>query len=262
LRSTSFEILRNIDMSNESEHHVGTQEVAEVTEPFSRTSTQSAEEPSSHLSSDFEVAKTLFIKAHGLPNIRKPGPSEQTEIEITSLPSDNLIYTSKREGKWASSTQLFNSLGVVVGKVNSDRFSNGLFKTIEVEVLGGEHMEVVKIKRRAIMTRACVFTFGGCDWEWRYGRKAEGAKHNGHTLLVLGRSRGGIMETAARLVRDEEAAVMGDTKSTYAGRGGKLELGRDVVGGGEEMESVVVMSALIMLKKEVDRKRQIERGYP
>jgi hypothetical protein len=144
--------------------------------------------------------------------------------------------------------------GETLGKVIGDRFSNFPLRVIEIHLLGKEETETVKIKRRALMTRACVFVYRGWEWEWRYGRSDEGAKMNGHTLLVLERIRegGGEKEVVARLVRDQAADEKGGTKPTDAGRGGKLELSVDE---GQKVEVLVIMSCLVMLKKEIDRRR-------
>ena len=105
------------------------------------------------------------------------------------------------------------------------------------------------------MTRACVFNYNGWEWEWRYGRSDEGAKMNGHTLLVLERIRegGGEKAVVARLVRDHDADERGGTKAIDAGRGGKLEL--SIADEGQKIEVLVIMSCLVMLKKEIDRRR-------
>ena len=111
-------------------------------------------------------------------------------------------------------------------------------------------MEEVKLKRKALMTRSCVFEFRDKEYEWRYGRAKEGAKMNGHTLLVCEKRDGGVKERVAQLVRDEGVnREMGVTK-TETGRGGRL----DFMGESEE-EELILMSCLIMLKKEIDRRR-------
>ena len=72
---------------------------------------------------------------------------------------------------------------------------------------------------------------------------------NGHTLLVCEKRDGGVKERVAQLVRDEGVnREMGVTK-TEAGRGGRL----DFMGGSEEV--LILMTCLVMLKKEIDRRR-------
>jgi hypothetical protein len=139
--------------------------------------------------------------------------------------------------------------------MTGDRFSNFPLRVIEIHLLGKEGSETVKIKRRALMTRACIFVYRGWEWEWRYGRSDEGAKMNGHTLLVLERIKegGGEKAAVAKLVRNHGADEEGGTKPTDAGRGGKLEL--SIADEGQKVEILVIMSCLVMLKKEIDRRR-------
>jgi hypothetical protein len=59
-------------------------------------------------------------------------------------------------------------------------------------------------------------------------------------------------------VRDHDANEKGGTKPTDAGRGGKLELG--IADKGQQVEVLVIMSCLVMLK-EIDRRRTA-RGIP
>lgn len=83
---------------------------------------------------------------------------------------------------------------------------------------------------------------------------------NGHTLLILQRHKEGVLEkhVVARLVRDRVADEDGGTNATDAGRGGRLEL-RIGEEEGMKVEVLVVMSCLVMLKKEMDRRRH---SYP
>ena len=119
----------------------------------------------------------------------------------------------------------------------------------------GGGKEVVRMRRKALMTRACVFEYDGWEWEWRYGRSEEGAKMNGHTLLVCERTRAGEKEKVALLVRDHDMDEKGDTSKLGAGRGGRLDLKIVEEERTEELEILLVMSCLVMLKKEIDRRR-------
>ena len=113
-------------------------------------------------------------------------------------------------------------------------------------------MEEVKMKRKALMTRSCVFDFKGEEYEWRYGRSEEGAKMNGHTLLVCEKRDGGVKERAAQLTREENVDREMGLKKMEVGRGGRLDfIGKE----DREREVLVVMGCLVMLKKEIDRRR-------
>ena len=97
-------------------------------------------------------------------------------------------------------------------KVEGDSFSSFAFRApIRIDVLG----ENVILKRRAIMTRACVFECRGEEREWRYGKKEEGAKMNGHTLLILEKTKmDGKREKVAHLLRDAKEDEMQGSRKT------------------------------------------------
>jgi hypothetical protein len=141
--------------------------------------------------------------------IRIPGHSSDVEIPITtsSSLSSSHVYKSIRPYRWASPFVLHDHEGKTVAKVDGDRFSNFPLRTIVISLFGGkgEEEEEAKMKRKALMTRSCVFEYTSEEFEWRYGRQDEGANMNGHTLLVLEKKLGGgVKEKVAQLVRDEE----------------------------------------------------------
>jgi hypothetical protein len=225
----------------------------ESQEPLSRTSSQSALSTHSTTRLSFFPSKSLYIHAHGIPVIRLPGPSADVSIPITttSSPSSSIIYRAIRPHRWASSFSLHNAKGGVIAKVDGDRFSNFPLRTIVIQLLGNG-MEEAKMKRKALMTRSCVFDFRSEEYEWRYGRSEEGAKMNGHTLLVCEKRDGGVKQRVAQLTRDENVDREMGIKKTEAGRGGRLDfMGKE----DGEREVLVVMSCLVMLKKEIDRRR-------
>ena len=231
-------------------------------EPLSRTSSQSAASMSTPITrSHFQPNHSLFIHAQGIAVLRIPGPTSQTSIPITEYSSGKNVYTSVRNHKWGSQWELTHETGFsgeakVVGRINGDRFSNLPLRAIGIELITqGGGMEVVKMRRKALMTRACVFEYGGWEWGWRYGRSEEGAKMNGHTLLVCERTRAGEKVKIAQLVRDQEMDEKGGTGKAVAGRGGRLDIKILEEKDREQMEVLVVMSCLVMLKKEIDRRR-------
>jgi hypothetical protein len=171
------------------------------------------------------------------------------------------IYTSERPSRWSATTFLVSSTGETFGKIIGNCFSHLPLCAIELLLLSKEgETEIVEIKCKALMTRACAFTYHGWEFKWRYVRADEGAKMNGHTLLILQRHKEGVLEkhVVARLVRDRVADEDGGTNATDAGRGGRLEL-RIGEEEGMKVEVLVVMSCLVMLKKEMDRRRH---SYP
>lgn len=118
-------------------------------------------------------------------------------------------------------------------------------------------------------SRTLAFGFGRRRFEWRYGgrkerkRVAEARGEGCDNLLILEWVMGDERRQVARLVRGEETRTPG-TKKSNAGNGGRLELsleGEWLSGDGMEgrgsgiSEAVVVVTVLVMLKKEIDRMR-------
>jgi hypothetical protein len=239
-------------------------EVSSDEEPLSRTSSQSAASVSDAsylpLTTLFTPTKSFFVHAHGLSSFHLVLPRQDTSIKITDS-SGATVFTSERPSRWSATTSLHSASGETLGEMTGDRFSNLPLRVIDIRLLGADGPEVVKIKRKGTATRACVFDYGGWEWKWRYGRHKEGAKTNGHTLLVLQRKQkgGDEKEVVARLWRDHDADKEGGTKPTDAGRGGRLELG--FAEEERNVEVLVIMSCLVMLKKEIDRRRAA-RGLP
>jgi hypothetical protein len=96
----------------------------------------------------------------------------------------------------------------------------------------------------------------GSTFEWRYARKSdEGAKRA--KLLVLEKKEGvsGKRRRIAQLVRNEQTRPQGTSKTT-AGNGGELVLDRNA--SDELDEALVVATCLLMLKKEIDRRRTLQ----
>jgi len=139
-----------------------------------------------------------------------------------------------------------------------------------------EGEETFEIKSSGMWTRSCRFEWRGETWEWRYaGRKekrveAEAEEMDVNNLLVLERWVEGSGEgegkenrrRVARLIRGEDTRTPGTKRSDW-GNGGRLEMRLEEEGceerrGINEVEVVVVVTALVILKKEVDRLRGIQ----
>ena len=122
----------------------------------------------------------------------------------------------------------------------------------------GEEFEVLG---KSLVSRSTVFECRGVRFEWRYvGRKerSEGVS----SLLVLEKVEGERVRVA-QLVRGEGTRSPGSSGSS-AGNGGRLEvcldcLDGEVKGEGKVIdEKMVVSTCLVMLKKEVDRRRALQ----
>lgn len=109
--------------------------------------------------------------------------------------------------------------------------------------------------------------FDSAKWgrfEWRYCGRKERAQvgNNINSLLVLEKiidvpGVGDHKVRVAQLIRSEETRTPG-TRATHAGNGGRLEM--HIADGDEIMvdEVTVVVTCLVMLKKEIDRLRAMQ----
>lgn len=127
-----------------------------------------------------------------------------------------------------------------------------------------EEFEVVN---KGFTTRAQVFRTHLGTFQWRYAGREERKAAGANNLMVLDRIikvalEGGKQEEkripVARLVRNAEVRSK-ETKITTAGNGGRLMMNlmewEGTKGDAEQVEVLVVASCLVMLKKEVDRRR-------
>lgn len=125
--------------------------------------------------------------------------------------------------------------------------------------LGADEFEMVP---KSLLTRTVGFETGRWGrFEWRYGNRVERGQHGADNLLILekvGVGAGVGRVRVAQLVRNDVLRTPG-TKYSAAGNGGRLQM--DLVGDkGHEVvdEVVVVVTCLVMLKKEIDRLRAIQ----
>lgn len=112
------------------------------------------------------------------------------------------------------------------------------------------------------MSRTRVFVLpDGRRLEWRYRREkgvkgegeGEGGRRRGRTLVLM--EEGKVL---AMLVRNEKTRKMLGSRKWSAGCGGELVLGPEIGVKGGMSEDVVVASCLVMLKKELDRRRALQ----
>jgi len=120
-----------------------------------------------------------------------------------------------------------------------------------------------EVTRKGVFTRSCEWQsrrFG--KLEWRYGSRSERGALPGNisSLLILEKVTKEVegeqeRTMVARLIRGDETRTPG-TGSWSSGNGGQLEIFAGDIQDEEEFEAMVVSTCLLMLKKEIDRKRR------
>jgi hypothetical protein len=126
--------------------------------------------------------------------------------------------------------------------------------------------DVFEMSGKSLLTRTiCFVSRKWGRFEWRYCSKKERGEvgENINSLLVLEKITGvpgGPREDrvrVAQLIRCEETRTPG-TKASYAGNGGRLEMCLVGEEGSIADEITVVVTCLVMMKKEIDRLRTVQ----
>jgi len=211
----------------------------------------------------FKAGTTLHIGARGIGVWRFPLPSSELEIPIYRN-DGTLAYTSTREKRSSGNCVLNHPK---IGDLVSTSYFWGPSREPVLKMLqapGGPDDEInaIKIKGKWV-SRSTAFTLGdGRAFEWGYAhtKDSQGKRVNLVVLRQQGQSevktkgsKGG--KILAQLVRGEETRVEG-TKRCTAGNGGQLMLDQDAASSLDE--AVIVATCLMMLKKEIDRRRFVQ----
>ncbi|EPS40498.1 hypothetical protein H072_5645 [Dactylellina haptotyla CBS 200.50] len=135
------------------------------------------------------------------------------------------------------------------------------------EEAGEEDDVTITVSSRGITTRAQIMQTQLGTFAWRFASREERRDAAADNLLVLERIttvKGNKQEhrhRVAQLVRNAEFRSAGSNKRT-AGNGGRLMLDlsqwADSKGEAEQIEALALASCLVMLKKEVDRRRALQ----
>lgn len=216
----------------------------------------------------FHATTSLQIQSSGHALLAFPTPPKQLTTAIFTLsPSgrcDRPLYLSTRAVRNSGNCTLVRADDEGATPIAETKYRWG--PSADPVVCVGD--EEVVIQRRKWTCRTINFSWSGRRYEWRYGSKSErrgveGERREGcQSLLLLerveGEGKGEVRTLVARFVRGEETRTPG-TKASHAGNGGRLEMalergGEDLFAGGVG-EEVVVATVLVMLKKEVDRRR-------
>lgn len=216
---------------------------------------------------DFHPTSFLQIQSVGKAPISFPTPAKELEIPIFSIETGRPVYLSIRPSRRKGSCRLVGAEDETETTIARTTYFFGPGRSPQVRIGADDDLDadVFNLDSKSLLTRAVVFE--SRKWgkfEWRYARKNERAAvgENINNILVLEQLVGfenGKEERVrvAQLVRSEETRTPG-TKAMYAGNGGRLEM---CLGGGEKREKdsidavTVVVTCLVMLKKEVDRLR-------
>ncbi|KAF8535963.1 hypothetical protein BDD12DRAFT_853172 [Trichophaea hybrida] len=200
----------------------------------------------------FEPTRTLTLNTKGQSWFRLPLPPRDLVTEILR-DFNTPAYTSTRLTRCSGDCVLVSHpSGAEVAKTTYF-FGPGRSRSPLITFLGDSDEDTSETHVESmgrICGRNATFTHAGVRWEWLYETDVRPRISDGEAmktnLLVLYRAG----QKVAELVRNDETRTEGTSKS-YAGNGGVLVLG-------DVDEVVVVTTACVMLKREVDRRRLVQ----
>lgn len=205
----------------------------------------------------FHPTRKLIIDAHGIGIFRFPVPSNELEIPIYSEEGKKL-YTSKR-AKRSSGSCVLSSFKE--GDIVETEYFFGPGRDPILRVLDPAGKRATEAKVQGMwLSRAVEFEFPGrakVEWGYEKEKKSNGGRVNLIVLREAGCGKGGAGKrgrTIARLVRSDETRTPGSSRCS-AGNGGELLIDESGLEALALDEGLVVASCLVMLKKEVDRRR-------
>ncbi|KAF2276501.1 uncharacterized protein EI97DRAFT_42001 [Westerdykella ornata] len=200
----------------------------------------------------FKAAKSLTVSAKGISAIRLPTPSSQLTIDIFNS-DGSLAYRSTRANRCSGNSLLSDSHG---RPALATEYFFGPNRDPVIHILDENSVEIADTKTVSRWTsRSHTFLLpDGREFTWKYVKErlfAGDAKKVTSLVLTCGEKR------LAVLRRDSETRTPG-TKACTAGNGGELLLSEEVGSKEGVSEEVVVATCLLMLKKEIDRRRAIQ----
>lgn len=220
----------------------------------------------------FKTTKSLQIEANGQPLIAFPLCSGLTstyifEVDAAGDSSSELAYESIRTKKRSGNSILVRAGHEPEAPVCSTSYRFGPGRPPRLCMHGlREAEEEYELVSKGYMTRGQRIRTHLGTFEWRYASRKERKAENADSLLVMdlvttvstdGEERE-QRRKVAQLVRSDEYRTPG-TRGSTAGNGGRLMMDlRDWVdskGEVEQMEVLAVATCLVMLKKEVDRRK-------
>ncbi|KAF2680477.1 hypothetical protein K458DRAFT_421417 [Lentithecium fluviatile CBS 122367] len=233
-------------LSDDEKQELITAETASVNSGTTLGAASSASELS------FTPTKSYHINTRGVSALRLPLPPKELVTTIHNF-DGSIAYQSTRERPSSGNCVLTNAEGQqLIG--TTYYFGPGKDPALTRLDVGGGKDNVIKTASRWTSRSQKFVLPDGRSFEWEYKReKGFGGKGKKGTALVLTMGK----KRLAALIRNEETRTPG-SKSCSAGNGGELVLG-DEVGGKEGVgEELVIASCLLMLKKEIDRRRTVQ----
>ncbi|KAJ5933280.1 hypothetical protein N7516_007769 [Penicillium verrucosum] len=212
--------------------------------------------------SSFCPSRVLTINAQGIHALRLPLPSRQTEIVIYN-PDGTEAYISTRDKLCSGNATLCHPKR---GSLIRTEYFFGPNRDPVVYLLqpSSDIPEEVIVAGKWTSRTMRIGMPGGKQFEWEYAKEKRTDGQKKVNLIIfraVEEEKGKRKETSghriAQLVRGEDSRTPGTSRSS-AGNGGELQIDEAVLQSLELDEAVIVATCLMMLKKEIDRRRMIQ----
>ena len=208
-------------------------------------------------STSFQPSRILTINAQGIAAFRLPLPSRQTEIFIYN-PDGSEAYVSARDKRWSGNGVLSHPKR---GDLIRTEYFFGPNRDPILHLLQAtDHQSVTVTGKWTSRTARFEMPGGKCfEWEYAKEKRPDGQKINLIVLRVIGEKSDSKEQDIriAQLVRGADSRTPGTSRCT-AGNGGELQIDEAALQSLELDEALVAATCLMMLKKEIDRRRMIQ----
>ncbi|RAO73435.1 uncharacterized protein BHQ10_009447 [Talaromyces amestolkiae] len=204
----------------------------------------------------FYSSRVLLISAQGIGLFRFPSPYKELEIPIYNS-NGSIAYISRRESRHSGNAILSDP--EVGDLIHSEYFFGpGRDPIISILETGGKsEPSRTKISSKWFSRTTTFLTPDGHELEWSYGKRID--SHNQSENLIILRLKSSSLEKhgkiLSQLVRSDQTRTPGSSKSR-AGNGGQLLIDESASKFVEE--PLIVATCLLMLKKEIDRRRTVQ----
>jgi hypothetical protein len=208
-------------------------------------------------SAPFQPSRILTVNARGIAPFRLPGPSRQTEIFIYDADGGE-AYVSTRDKRWSGNAVLSHPKR---GDLIRTEYFFGPNRDPILHLLQATNLPSVTVTGKWTSRAARFEMPGGKCFEWKYAKekRPDGQKMNLIVLRAIGQQDDSKEQDIriAQLVRGADARTPGTSRCT-AGNGGELQIDEAALRSFDLDEALVVAICLMMLKKEIDRRRMIQ----
>ncbi|KAJ5780099.1 hypothetical protein N7457_005259 [Penicillium paradoxum] len=211
--------------------------------------------------SSFCPSRILTVNAQGIGAFRLPLPPRQTEIFVYN-PDGTEAYVSKRDKRCSGNAVLSHPKR---GSLIRTEYFFGPSRDPVMHLLqtSSNPPEEVTVAGKWTSRTMRFAMPTGKQFEWGYAKekRADGQKIN----LIIFRAADEAGEKSkdrkdrriAQLVRGQDTRTPGTSRCT-AGNGGELQINEAVAQALEIDETIIVATCLMMLKKEIDRRRMAQ----